>query len=38
MASRSKWTGKMDLTTEKMNEGVEDDNQDKDLDKTDSLE
>jgi hypothetical protein len=38
MASRSKWTGNMDLTTEKMNEGIEDDNQDKGFNDTDSLE
>ena len=38
MASRSKWTGNMDLTTEKMNECIEDDNQDKGFNDTDSLE
>ena len=38
MASRSKWTGKMDLTTDKMNKGIEDDNQDKGFNDTDSLE
>ena len=37
-ASRSKWAGNMDLTTEKMNEGIEDDNQDKGFNDTDSLE
>ena len=37
-ASRSKWAGNMDLTTEKMNECIEDDNQDKGFNDTDSLE